>query len=83
MNSAQLLERITSNPEILGGKPILQGRRLAVEHVLEMLANGDSPEVILSGYPWLDPEDIQACFLYAALLARHERLERFPTAPAS
>lgn len=48
-----------------------------------MLANGDSPEVILSGYPWLDPEDIQACFLYAALLARHERLERFPTALAS
>ena len=60
-----LLRRITVNPEIFGGKPILRGRRLAVEHVLGMLAAGDSPETILAGYPWLEPEDIQACLVYA------------------
>ena len=61
----KLLERITFNPKIFGGKPIIRGRRLAVEHVLGMLAAGDEPETILEGYPWLDPEDIQACLVYA------------------
>ena len=79
----QLIKRITCNPEIFGGKPILQGRRLAVEHVLDMLAAGDDAATILSGYPWLEPEDIQACLVYAALLARNERIELFPTALAS
>jgi uncharacterized protein (DUF433 family) len=61
MNEEELLKRITVNPEIFGGKPIIRGRRLAVEHVLGMLAAGDSPETILEGYSWLQPEDIQAC----------------------
>ena len=65
MDEKQLLERITVNPEIFGGKPIIRGRRLAVEHVLGMLAAGDSPETILEGYPWLDAADIQACLVYA------------------
>ncbi len=64
MNEKNLLERITVNPKIFGGKPIIQGRRLAVEHVLGMLAAGDSIETILEGYPWLEAEDIQACLLY-------------------
>ena len=64
-NEEKLLERITFNPKIFGGKPIIRGRRLAVEHVLGMLAAGDEPETILEGYPWLDPEDIQACLVYA------------------
>jgi uncharacterized protein (DUF433 family) len=63
MNEEELLKRITVNPEIFGGKPIIRGRRLAVEHVLGMLAAGDPPETILEGYPWLQPEDIQACRL--------------------
>ena len=67
MEENKLLERITANPHIFGGKPIIRGRRLAVEHVLGMLAAGDSPETILSGYPWLEPEDIQACLVYAGL----------------
>ena len=70
-----LLERITVNPEIFGGKPIIRGRRLAVEHVLGMLATGDSPQTILEGYPWLEPEDIRACLLYARKLVGHERIE--------
>jgi uncharacterized protein (DUF433 family) len=61
----ELLERITVNPQIFGGKPIIRGRRLAVEHVLGMLAAGDDVETILAGYDWLEPEDIQACLVYA------------------
>ena len=60
-----LLDRITFRADIFGGKPIIRGMRFAVEHVLEMLAAGDSVETILSEYPILEPEDIQACLLYA------------------
>ncbi len=70
-----LLRRITVDPNIFGGKPIIRGRRLAVEHVLGMLAAGDLPETILAGYPWLEPEDIQACLVYARRLVGHERVE--------
>ncbi len=75
MDEKALLERITVNPSIFGGKPIIRGRRLAVEHVLGMLAAGDSPKTILAGYPWLEPEDIQACLAYAHKLVAHERIE--------
>ncbi|HKH44379.1 MAG TPA: DUF433 domain-containing protein [Thermoanaerobaculia bacterium] len=75
MQEHQLLERITFNPAIFGGKPIVRDRRLAVEHVLGMLAAGDSPETILEGYPWLESEDIQACLLYARRLVGQERIE--------
>jgi uncharacterized protein (DUF433 family) len=77
MDEAKLLERITVNPAIFGGKPIIRGRRLAVEHVLGMLAVGDSPETLLEGYPWLEKEDIQACLVYARRLVGHERIEPF------
>ena len=83
MNHKHLIERITCNPDIFGGKPIIRGRRLAVEHVLDLLAAGDEPGVILQGYPWLEADDIQACLVYASCLARHERIELFPTALAS
>ncbi len=75
MDENQLLERITVNPKIFGGKPIIRGRRLAVEHVLGMLAAGDRPETILEGYPWLEPEDVQACLVYARRHVGHERIE--------
>lgn len=75
MNEQQLLERITINPNIYGGKPIIRGRRLAVEHVLGMLAAGDSTEDLLEAYSWLEPEDIRACLLYARRLVGHERVE--------
>ena len=75
MDEKALLSRITVNPAIFGGKPIIRGRRLAVEHVLGMLAAGDTAETILEGYPWLEPEDIQACLLYARRLVGHERIE--------
>ncbi|QLE57043.1 DUF433 domain-containing protein [Nostoc sp. TCL26-01] len=64
MNEQKLLERITVNPQIFSGKPIIRSRRLAVEHILEMIAAGDSIETLLQGYPWLEREDIQACLIY-------------------
>lgn len=75
MDEDKLLERITVDPKIFGGKPIIRGHRLAVEHVLSMLAAGDSAEVILGGYPWLEPQDVQACLVYARRLVGHERVE--------
>jgi len=65
MDENELLKRITIKPEIFGGKPIIRGRRLAVEHVLGMLAAGDTFETLLKGYPWIEKEDIQACLIYA------------------
>jgi uncharacterized protein (DUF433 family) len=75
MDEQQLLKRITVRPEIFGGKPIIRGRRLAVEHVLGMLAAGDTTESILASYPWLEREDIQACLVYARRIAANERIE--------
>lgn len=75
MDEQKLLERITVNPNIFGGKPIIHGRRLAVEHILGMLATGDTPELLLQGYPWLEKEDIQACLVYARRKVGHERVE--------
>jgi len=64
MDQQNLLARITVDPRIFGGKPIVRGRRLAVEHVLGMLAAGDPPESIVAAYPWLEPQYIQACLIY-------------------
>ena len=75
MDEQKLLERITINPTIFGGKPIIRGRRLAVEHVLGMLAAGDKTEEILAAYPWLETDDIRACLAYAHRLVAHERIE--------
>lgn len=75
MDEQALLERITVNPRIFGGKPIVRGRRLAVEHVLSMLAAGDTFETLVEGYPWLEPDDIRACLVYARRLVGHERVE--------
>ena len=83
MDERKLLERITVNPAILGGKPIIRGRRIAVEHVLGMLAAGDTPEVILDNYPLLEREDIQACLVYARRLVGRERVEPALTGAAA
>ena len=83
MDEQILLQRITSHPQIFGGKSIIRGRRLAVEHVLGMLAAGDSAETILRGYPWLESEDIQACLVYAHRLVGHERVVPLPLESAS
>jgi uncharacterized protein (DUF433 family) len=70
-----LLQRITIDPRIFSGKPTIRGHRLAVEHVLGMLAAGDAPEEILRAYDWLELDDIRACLTYAYRLVAHERVE--------
>lgn len=65
MTEDQLLQRIEVNPHIFSSKPIVRGMRIAVEHILGMLAAGDTPEKILEEYSFLEPEDIQACLLFA------------------
>jgi uncharacterized protein (DUF433 family) len=65
MTEDELLQRVTVDPAIFGGKPIIRGMRIAVEHVLGMLAAGDAPERLLQEYPFLEPTDIQACLAYA------------------
>lgn len=70
-----LLARITINPAIFGGKPIVRGRRLAVEHVLGMLADGATIDELLANYDWLERDDILACLLYAAKRIAGETVE--------
>ena len=64
-------ERITVDPEILAGKPVIRGTRIAVELILQLLAAGQSENEILANYPGLTREDILACLSYASYLA-HE-----------
>ena len=75
MKEQELLTRINVNPQIFGGKPIIRGRRLAIEQVLGMLAAGDTSETLLAAYPWLQLEDIRACLIYARRLVGHEGVE--------
>jgi uncharacterized protein (DUF433 family) len=75
MKDDELLNRITIDSSIFGGKPIIRGMRIAVEHILGMLAAGSTVEELLQGYPFLKKEDIQACLLYAHRIVAHERIE--------
>ncbi|NJK90785.1 MAG: DUF433 domain-containing protein [Blastochloris sp.] len=73
MSQECLLSRITYDPLLFGGKPVIRGRPLAVEHVLAQLAAGDTAETLIEAYPWLDREDIQASLAYAQNVLSHER----------
>ena len=64
-NDTLLLSRITVRADVFGGKPIIRDMRIAVEHILGMLAAGDNIDTILQEYPILEAEDIQACLLLA------------------
>ena len=59
MTETELLSRIQVNPTIFSGKPIIRGLRIAVEHILGMLAAGDTPETILQEYPLLTPSTVR------------------------
>ena len=65
MKSNKLLERITLNPSIMTGKPVIRGTRLTVQFILGLLAHGASMEEILDEYKGLTKEDIKACLLFA------------------
>ena len=59
-----ILERITIKPDVCNGKPTVRGMRITVETILQYLSAGDSLKTILSAYPFLEKEEIQACILY-------------------
>lgn len=81
---AELLERITVRADVFGGKPIIRDMRIAVEHVLGMLASGDTAEKILREHPDLEPEDVRACLLFAHRSVAGERVhDRVPVREAS
>ena len=65
MKDQQLLERVTLDPRVMVGKPVIKGTRLTVEYILNLLAHGASVTEIIEEYKGLTPEDIQACFLFA------------------
>ena len=65
MEEQTLLERITVNPKVMVGKPVIKGTRLTVEFILNLLAHGATAAEIIGEYKGLTQEDIQACILFA------------------
>jgi len=65
-------DRMISNPEILGGKPVIRGTRISVDIILELFASGADYADILEAYPHLAKEDIQAALLYASRFMQNE-----------
>ena len=72
--SSELLERITENPEVMVGKPVIRGMRITVEQILKALGSGVSTSDILEDYPELEPADIQAAILYASERIQNEKV---------
>lgn len=75
MNDRELLSRITTNPEIFGGKPIIRGMRISVELILSLLAQGETVEGVLADYPGLTRADVQACLAYARAVIANDTLD--------
>ena len=68
MNDEQLLDRVTCDPNVMVGKPVIKGTRLTVEFILNLLAHGSTVDEILDEYEGLTAEDIRACLLFASQL---------------
>ncbi|MDO8969331.1 MAG: DUF433 domain-containing protein [Saprospiraceae bacterium] len=73
-DTEHLLSRITVNPNIMLGKPTIRGTRLTVEHILKATVRGLTFGQLHEDFPFLEPEDIQACILYATQLVENERV---------
>jgi uncharacterized protein (DUF433 family) len=71
MNENDLLNRITSDPSICGGRPCIKGTRMRVADVVEALANGATQQELLADFDYLTAEDISAALLYAARATKH------------
>jgi uncharacterized protein (DUF433 family) len=70
-----LSERITTDPNVCHGKPCIRGLRYPVENLLEWLAGGMTPDEILADYPDLERDEIRAALVFAARLARTQRID--------
>lgn len=75
MATEEVLERITLDPGLLSGKPIVRGMRISVEQILDLLSQGATEEELLQDYPMLEHEDILACLIYAKKLVAGEEIE--------
>ena len=73
-------ERISIDPKILVGKPVVKGTRISVELVVDLMANGWTQEQILENYPNLTADDIRACLAYASEALHAERVYPLKTA---
>ena len=71
-------ERIVVDPKILVGKPVIKGTRLAVEFIVDLLAQGWSESQILESYPGVSREDILACLKYASEMLKSEKVYPIP-----
>jgi uncharacterized protein (DUF433 family) len=71
-------DRIVVDADILAGKPVIRGARIAVELILELLAAGQSENDILANYPGLTRDDILACLSYASYLAHEHKVYPMP-----
>jgi uncharacterized protein (DUF433 family) len=71
--------RISVDPKVLVGKPVIKGTRIAVEFVIDLLGRGWTKEQILREYDHLSAEDIQACLAYAGEVLKLERVCLLPT----
>ena len=67
-------DRITIDPAVMVGKPVIKRTRLAVEFIVDLLAHGWTEEEILRNYPGITSEDIRACLAYASALLHAERV---------
>ena len=72
-----LLERITSHPDVCHGKPCVRGLRYPVEFLLDLLAAGETPQEIVAEYPDLETDDLRAVLAYAARAVRTKRVVPF------
>ena len=75
MTDPRLLKRITANPAIFGGKPIIRGMRISVELIISLLAQGENWDNILADYPDLEIDDIRACLAYAHAVIANDSLD--------
>jgi len=83
MIDEKLLGRITTNPEIFGGKPVIRGMRIFVELILSLLAQGQTPDAILADYPDVERDDVHACLAYALAAISHDRLDSLHVAKSN
>jgi uncharacterized protein (DUF433 family) len=66
MSDEELLSRIVVNRDVMVGKPVIKGTRLTVDHILNLLAHGESIDGIVAEYPGVTQEDLRACLLFAS-----------------
>lgn len=70
----ELLQRITTNPSMMGGKPVLRGQRITVEQIVRWFAAGSNEAELLDQFPFLEADDIRAALLYASRLTALTRM---------